>query len=138
MKRHGSVLIVVVLVLLVCTSGAQDKSANRVLSADEARDLVYEALRPTGATKLPKFGLDQYKDRYFPEFLFFESTWENPEPGSAVNGHFAVDLRTGDVWETVGCKRFTTPFLRKLQEAIHKRFGLTEKEYRKLKRKKPC
>jgi len=109
-----------------------------MLSADEARELAYEVLGPTGVTKLPKFGLDQYKDPYFPEFLFFEATRENPEAVSGVIGHYAVNPKTKDVWEVVACKRLATPSLRKRQDTIRKRFRFSSEEYRKLKTKKPC
>lgn len=53
-------------------------------------------------------------------------------------GFFAVNPWTGDVWSLWGCRRLSTPALRKSQAEIRRRFTLQElKEYRRLSRIKP-
>ncbi len=99
--------------------------------------MVYRALESQGATKLPKFGLEHYKNDYFPDFCFFEASADHPGPGSGVVGHYAVDRSTGDVWDGVVCRELRSPGLENLQRTVRKRIGLTEKEYRKLRRPGP-
>jgi hypothetical protein len=57
---------------------------------------------------------------------------------SVVAGHYAVDSLTGDVWNAVmACDELSTPALHKLQTKLRSRNGLSEAEYRKVKRTCP-
>ncbi|HZK90298.1 MAG TPA: hypothetical protein VFC56_09150 [Stellaceae bacterium] len=53
-------------------------------------------------------------------------------------GYFAVNPWTGDVWALWGCRRLSTPALRKSQAAIRRRFSPAElRQYPRLHRLKP-
>ncbi len=113
----------------------------REVTREEARQLVLKALGgETSFTRLPKFGLDYYKDPYFPGFHFFEATWDNPRrpPASVVLGHYAVNRRTGDVWDVGLCKRLDPRAARVLQRSLRKQIGLRESEYKKFRATEPC
>lgn len=126
------------MLILTGSGAAGQEPGARKLTLDEARQLAYKAVESVeSGNKLPGFGLDPYKDDYFPDFYFFEALWDNPGPGSGVIGHYAVDPRMGDVWSAIVCRQLTSVSLRKLQRAMHKRIGLSEKQYRKLKRPGP-
>jgi len=108
----------------------------RNVTLEEADALVTAFFKDRGSTKAPGFELDKYTDPYFPEFWSFQGIFDNP--GGSVNlGFYAVDRKTGDVWDGVVCKRATSPSLRKLQLAIRNRIRLTTDEYRKIRRPGP-
>jgi hypothetical protein len=96
---------------------------------------VHAAL-PSWALKAPGLSIDGYPDRYSPDYYFFLVTVDNPG-GSGTVGHFAVDPKTGDVWDGVVCEEYKTPTLTKLQFSIRKRLGLSDSVYRGLKRPGP-
>ena len=112
------------------------ENKRRDVTLEEADDLVAAVFRDRGSTKLPGFGLEKYSVEHYPEFQFFQAMWNNPK-GSVNLGHFAVDRKTGDVWNGVVCERVTSPSLKKLQNAIRNRIGLTGDEYRKSQRLGP-
>ncbi len=123
--------------VLLCAGPARPA---KEITQDQARHLVLDFLKAeTKFTRLPKFGLDDYSDPYFPDFFFFEATWDNPHqpPASVVLGDYAVDRRTGDLWYGTVCWELKSAHLKRLQQAIRKRIGITEKEYRKLRRRGP-
>ena len=62
----------------------------------------------------------------------FEVIPEDPD-GSGNLGHFAVDRKTGDLWDAVICERITSPSLLKLQQAVRERLHLTEEECSKIR-----
>ena len=107
----------------------------RDISLAEANSLIYAFLNSSGCTDR-SCGLDEYTNSYFPQFYFFEATWDNPN-GSPIIGHYAVDPRTGDVWDAIVCGRLTSPALIKLQKAVRKQIALTEEKYRRARRPGP-
>jgi hypothetical protein len=128
----------VMLAVLVCTRPAL---LAKEITRDQARELVMKALKAeTKFTRLPKFGLDDYSDPYFPGFFFFEATWDNPHhpPASVVLGHYAVNRKTAEVWEAVGCHRLSPPTIKPSQKSLRKAIGLSEQEYQKLSAGAPC
>jgi hypothetical protein len=108
----------------------------RDVTLEEADALVTAFLKDRGNTKLPSFGLEKFTDVYYPEFQFFRGIFDNPG-GSFNLGSYAVDRKTGDVWDGVVCERASSPSLVKLQAAIRNRIGLTRDEYRKARRPRP-
>jgi hypothetical protein len=134
-KIDGTSLFLLVLVWQAAI-GQQLPLEHRVISGEEAYTLVSKALETSGATKLPGFALEQPRKRNSQTFLFFEATWDNPK-GSVVIGHYAVDKKTGDVWNAIVCEELTSARLKQLQRTIRKRIGLSEEEYRKLRRRGP-
>jgi len=108
----------------------------RDVTLEEADDLVTAFFRDRGSTKLPGFGLEKYNNEDYPEFQFFQGIFDNPK-GSFNLGRYAVDRKTGDVWNAVICEQVTSPSLTKLQSAIRNRIGLIGDEYRKAQRSGP-
>jgi hypothetical protein len=134
MTAENGLAIVLVLVAVQDLSG-QLRSNQPSINVKDARQLVITAL-PSRTTSLPGFGLEQAKNNNYPDRFFFEATWDNPK-GSVVVGHYAVDPRTGDVWNAIVCEELKSPSLKTLQQRVRKRLGLTEREYRKLRRPGP-
>ena len=134
--RRGLCIFVMVFASLAL-SIAQCANRPRNVSADQAKNLLLEAL-PLKTRHLPKFGLDGGLAPDRPRFYFFSATWAGFPNGSAVIGNYAVDASTGDVFSTtVECEEISTPSLRKLQAEIRKRIGLSDSEYHKIKSKGP-
>lgn len=104
----------------------------RSVSRSEASKLVYEGIKKhnTGAT------IHAMADRYDQVFMYFQAIWPNPV-GSPVIGNFAVNPFTGDVWNTGGCERVSSPSLRKDQQGIRKRFRLAGRQYARLHAMRP-
>jgi hypothetical protein len=134
---HRSVHLFIVFIAMVPLGIAQPvhENSQAVVSQQEARELIYKAL-PSSTVHLPGFGLDNMNAPNFPDFYFFEGLWDNPD-GSAVSGHYAVDKKTGDVWNGVVCRQFVSRSLRKAQHALRKSIGLSEQEYQRIKRPGP-
>ncbi len=130
-------LIAMVFVLACIQLAAKQKTADQhTITHEEARDLVYGALYGQKVLQLDRFGLDEYNDTYFPRFYVFEGTWNNLS-GSVITGHYAVDSLTGDVWETGVCHEYKSKHLRKLQESLRKRHGISAVDYQKLRVRGP-
>ena len=129
-----TICVVLFLGLLVPSAGtAQSIPPARAVTLQEAEELVRQALDPRSPS-LPGFGLDNFKDHYYPDFYFFDALWNNA--GGNLGG-FAVDSKTGDVWAAAVCRRYTSHRLRSFQKVIRKQIGLSEQEYRELKRPRP-
>jgi len=111
------------------------ESKRRDLSLEEANDLVTTFLTGRGSTKRAAFGLEKYSNEHYPEFQFFQAIFD--KNGSFNLGHYAVDRKTGDVWNGVVCEQFTSASLLRLERAIRNRIGLTEEQYRKVQRPGP-
>lgn len=95
------------------------------IASEEARKLVQLA---TGEVSLEYDGASEYD-----QFFVFEAL--GPEAGSSF---FKVNPWTGDVWDESGCKKMSTPRLRKLQAKIRQRFTKDElKGYQKLRKIRP-
>lgn len=128
-------LCVAVLALLVPSA----LSETRMISLEEARKLVWLAL-PKATRKLP--GLTSYPDQCSEppcRCRTFDILWSNPNPaGSVHSGFYTVDLRTGEVWTPILCKRVANRALEKTQRGIRKQLGVTEAEYRKGLAHTPC
>jgi hypothetical protein len=112
------------------------KATGRDISLEEAHALVTAFMKDRGSTKLRGFDLDQYANNDYPDFQFFQAIFDNPR-GSFNLGHYAVDRKTGDVWNAVICEQLTSPSLARLKSATRRRIGLTEDEYRKTQRMGP-
>jgi len=105
----------------------------RKLSLEEAYNLVNTYL---GGCENKHCSLINWMNPDFPEFYAFEAL-NDQRTGSANIGFFFVDPRTGDVWNGVICEQFQSPPLRKLQQAIRNRIGLTDEHYRTIRTEGP-
>ena len=114
------------------------RSDDRRISREEATELVYKAIDRQPVTRLPGFGLEPLSMPNFPQFYFFEGTWNNSKPGSGVSGHWAVDARTGDVWEPFSCKLLSSPGLRSELARIRREKNILPRDVRRARRDKPC
>ena len=117
--------------------GAPPVAGRRPVRIDEARALVLRALKGSPAIRLRGFALEDIEGSSNKQFYVFEGQWNNPDAGSIVAGHYAVDAKTGDVWNALACEEFTSHELGKLQATIRKRIGLSDEEYRQLRRPGP-
>jgi hypothetical protein len=129
-------VIILVLVLAKQLTAQQRQRVDSLITEEEAIALVQRAARGAGSTKLPGFGIEQSRPPAAPDYLFFDATWDNPD-GSVVAGHYAVDRRTGDVWDSVVCQEFTSAPLRRYQTILRRRHRISTEEYRKLRRLGP-
>ena len=116
--------------------GIDDANPRQTISREEAREIVFALLGPD-PTKLSNFSLEHHAFPYAPEFYFFDGVWDNPH-GSVIQGHYAVNPWTGDIWDPIACTHVTSPAAKRLQESIRKRFRLGKDEYLKLRAEKPA
>lgn len=123
----------------VCATYAQAQREPAMLTVQEARDLVHEALSKQ-TKRLPglTLWLSAEEEAKPSRCLTFDVLWSNPGPGSVHVGFWSVDRRTGEVWMPLVCRHVTNASLRKLQQAIRKRLGVTETEYNQALKHGPC
>ena len=115
---------------------AQERQALRTLSVTDAKGLVRAALTAQ-QRRLPRLEMIQ-EGKTDPRYLFFMVVWQGTAEGSVVVGHYAVDPRTGDVWNAVmECAEETNKTLRDLQAKLRARLELSPSEYKRLKSKGP-
>jgi hypothetical protein len=101
------------------------------LDVDEAEQLAYKAL--SGHRPRPPGTLWYEPDISLPFFTFSGAAIL-----AGIDGYWAVNPWTGDVWDLWGCTRPTTPALHRALTDIRHRFTAEErKQYRKLRRLKP-
>jgi hypothetical protein len=88
-----------------------------------------------GATEEDLIYADNISNKPIPFFVY---QGLSPPPADGSFGFFGVNPWTGDVWALWGCRRLSTPALRKSQVEIRKRFTTGElKQYAKLRRIRP-
>jgi hypothetical protein len=122
--------------LLLLAQSYPAESNGRVISSERAQDLVRAAL-PSWALNAGELHIYRGSDDYVPGLYFFSVYGPTNPGGSSLIGHFLVDPRTGDLFDGVACLDHKTVALAKLQASIRKQIGLSNAEYRKLKRPKP-
>jgi hypothetical protein len=111
-------------------------SRGRDLGEDEARELVLASL-DKGARRLPGLRVDASDSPDASAFLTFDVTWDNPR-GSPVVGSFAVGRATADVWRLVYCQELRSKDLRRLQQQVRRRMGVSDRELRELQKAERC
>lgn len=77
------------------------------------------------ARKLPGLRFDAEKSPHSPKFYWFEITAHTPEDVSPLLGYYAVNRKTGDVWDAVACTRLTSRFVHDTQMRIRRADGGT-------------
>jgi len=130
-------LVLVVSLMLILSLWAEGATTPRRLTLNEAQQLARMALTDQ-ARMLPGLDLEGHNSANFRDFYFFIITWGPPrsEQGGTVD-QLAVDETTGDVWSALVCREQKSAALMKLQKAIRKRIGLSDRSYRRLRRKGP-
>jgi hypothetical protein len=127
---------VLVIASLFCATARSEE--RRSITVSEASELVNALLKPDGWTRLKGFVLYQALfDAEFQGFYFIHAEWDSPSKNSAAIGHFAVERTTGDVWDWVVCGQFNSPSLSAAQQALRKRIGLSDEEYKKIRKQGP-
>jgi hypothetical protein len=133
LRSITSILIACTIITGNCFAQAQ----SRTMTIEEARRLAYEAL-PSDTKKLPGLALLPDEGREKPvKCVWFDVLWDNPN-GSVHVGFWAVDMRSGEVWAPILCKRVTNGTLRKLQQAVRKKLAVTKAEHQAALRHSPC
>ena len=105
----------------------------RQISPEEASNLLTAFLKLPGSDLL-KSGNMGYTEFYF--LMAILGVSRGPVGGLNAR-YYAVDRKTGDVWNSVICRQITSRALKNIQLAIRKRIGLTDEEYHKLQRPGP-
>ena len=62
---------------------------------------------------------------------------EDSTRGVLQVGYYAVDRKTAEIWSAVACQEISSPTLAQFQVALRKHIGLTNTEYRKLRKPGP-
>jgi hypothetical protein len=126
------------LLVIAAVFCATARSEERPITVSEASSLVEALLKPDGWTRLKGFVLYQALfDAEFQGFYFIHAEWDSPSRNSAAIGHFAVERTTGDVWDWVVCGEFNSPSLTAAQQALRQRIGLSDEEYKKIRKLGP-
>jgi len=120
---------------LIVFAAAPCAAASRIITADEAKGLVLIALAPhSDGVSLVLYKVAPLSVASSDAFYGFQALRQNAPAGASANvGFFAVDRRTGDVWNAVICEEHRSPELRRQQQAVRKRIGLSDAQYKKLR-----
>jgi hypothetical protein len=102
----------------------------RDVTLEEAEEIMTRFIRDRRSSG---FSLDPYEVEGYPGVQFFQVLGDDP----IGEVHYAVDLRTGEVWGEASCQTMTSPSLKKLQTIIRTRIGLTNGEYRNIRPRTP-
>ena len=135
-NRSQFAAIILALALLASVSAIADPNWRKVTVA-EARQLVLASLDSMSRQAPGLTVKGGSRDSSFPDYYSFAVMWAGTGRASVMVGFFDVDPLTGDVFEGTGCGERTTPLLRALQRKIRRRLGLSDNEYRRLKKKGP-
>jgi hypothetical protein len=118
--------------MTIMVSGAMAGDVPKKLDADEAEQLVYKSLSSRPYPRPPGTLF------YEPDISLPFFTFSGAGILAGIDGYYAVNPWTGDVWNLWGCNRPTAPALRRALTEIRHRFTAEEsKHYRKLRRLKP-
>ena len=113
---------------LAVPGALSENGGKRMITLKEARKLAHLALSEETA-KLPGLTLTPSPcDKAPCRCTTFDVLWSNRN-GSPHCCFYAVDMRTGEVWQPMLCERVKNPALESAQRAIRKRLGVTEAEY---------
>jgi hypothetical protein len=132
-----SLEILSALTLMAAQSGPGAHPPARLVSHGEAKHILLNYLRDARYARLPGFALDGFDSPSIPGFHLFEAVFANPEPGSAMVGSWAVDVRTGDIWSAIVCREMTSPATRVMQRQLRARLHISQARYRLLRRPGP-
>ena len=128
-------LLCVVAVLLSAIAAFAEPPVRKV-SLDEARQLVSTAAKTRQQPNPFVENVGQEPDPRF-DFYFFDVRWSSASGQEHSVEWYAVDVNTGDVWSGIVCRQIRSKSLAKALQLIRKDIGLTEREYRKVKRSGP-
>lgn len=133
---------VIAIAAMLFGCGISLSATPRAITEAEAKELIYAMLKADGYTSLRGFALRAYDGTRaferlsFPDFIFVDATYDNPEGGSSI-GHYAVDKATADLWDWVSCGRYNSASLLKAQQTLRIRIGVYDGVYRRLRKLGP-
>lgn len=119
-------------------TGRADSGRAHSISRQQAKTLVNLALEGTPTLRLRGFGLETVSMPNFPEYYFFEGIWNNPNPGSAVAGHWAVNATTGEVWDPFACVLVKSARLKSELSRWRKKMKISPADVHRAREDKPC
>ena len=108
----------------------------RRLTVAQMTELVRVYMAPDGG----KYGFvveDAGEETHFAGFRYFNVLTNDPNVLVIYMDHIAVDERTGDVWFANGCDAYTSQTLAQAQKALRMKIGISDTEYRRLRRPGP-
>jgi hypothetical protein len=111
----------------------------RDISEYEAHDLLAEYLKLSGGAVYRLAADFGYKEYYFfqAEQTVKRSASKDESSGSLWVRYYAVDRKTADVWDAGFCQQIASRPLTRLQQVLRNHIGLTDTEYRRLRRPGP-
>jgi len=126
-------------VCILATASADIADANYSrLAVEDALSLVLEVCKEKGQDTLPAFSVETGSGiPGFDGYYWFWAYWEGAPEGSVNLGSYAVDVASGDVWDAVYCHEYRSKSLRRLQDAIRLRIGVSKELYKSLRRRGP-
>jgi len=132
-RYYWRVKTIVAVLALTVAAGVPLRSQSRDLTPEEARTLATLTLVPK-ARQLPTLSFASTKGfgARAEWFYWLEATGEMCGGCSPVLGHFAVNRKTGDVWDAVSCKRYRSRELEYLQQVLQRKIQLAASERRRL------
>ena len=134
-SRIGTACCVYLVIASLSGPLAEGEAKRLTISREESRDLVYALLEPSGCTRRT-CDIETLQDEYFPQLFLFEGLWSNPT-GSPHIGAWAVDPKTADLWDANVCVEYRPTRVTVLQQRLRRRIGLTDEQYKKLKKQPP-
>jgi hypothetical protein len=111
----------------------------RDISETEAHHLLTKYLKLPDLAVYRLAGDFGYKEFYFfqAEETVANSDPKDPTPGSLWMRYYAVDRKTADVWDAGFCQEISSPPLARRQVVLRRHVGVTDLEFRKLRRLGP-
>jgi len=135
--RRGIALTLAGLLAGVTTAGAWRQSGGARVSKREAHDLALSTLLPR-ARSSPGIQFDTVLTEPPRGFYTFEIVADTP-PGTSFNlGFFAVNERTGDVWDWSACIHLSSPEIVRVQRRLRRESGVSARAFRTLSNVAPC
>lgn len=120
---------------------ADNKSLSHELSStvteDEAHALAASTLI-SNARRLPGMRFDRELHPHPSTFYWFEITANVPNGESPLLGYFAVNKKTGDVWNWVQCIKLTSSVIRRFQNNLRQHRKMSDAEFHKMAGEDPC
>ena len=122
-------LIASILATAVPTSAIPSASP-RTLSEEQMRGLAIDGARVWAPRTLKVgFSFERHDEG---GYAYFEE-WASV--GQGVAGRYAIDPRTGDIWNAYGdCRPLSSPEIRRLQRKFRRQLGLSPTQYLKIRR----
>jgi hypothetical protein len=128
--------LIVVLLAPVAAAHAGSAAAPSKLTIPQMKMLVREYMGHSGG----KYGLvveDEGEETHFAGFRYFDVLTRDPNAFFASLDHVAVDEATGDLWFANACGADESARLSIAQRKLRARIGLSDTEYRRLRRSGP-